>query len=55
MNSPSEDIKDILVADTGLSLVFATDLFIGVEPTLPKNCVTIFDTLDRGTLLEKGI
>ena len=44
MNSPSEDLKDILVADTSLSLVFASDLFIGAEPTIPKNCVTIFDT-----------
>jgi hypothetical protein len=25
-------------------LVFATDLFIGREPSLPKKCVTIFDT-----------
>jgi len=44
MNSPSQDIKDMLVADTDLSLVYATDLFIGKEPADPKNCVTIFDT-----------
>jgi len=44
MNSPSEDIKNMLVADTDLSLVFAENLFIAVEPTIPKNCVTIFDT-----------
>jgi hypothetical protein len=49
MNSPSEDIKDMLVADSGLNLIFdytdvSRNLFIGREPTLPKNCVTIFDT-----------
>jgi hypothetical protein len=57
MNIASQDIKDMLVADTNLSLVFATDLFIGVEPTLPKNCVTIFDMSGRPpqlTLAGKG-
>ena len=61
MNSPSEDIKDMLVADTSLSLVFdptgENNLFIAVEPTAPKNCVTIFDTLGRQpqlTLTGKG-
>lgn len=44
MNVPSEDIKDMLVTDSGLGLSFATNLFIGVEPYSPKNCVTIFDT-----------
>jgi len=44
MNAVSKDIKDMLVADTDLSLVFATNLFVGAEPTLPKDCVTIFDT-----------
>ena len=42
MNSPSEDIKDML--DTTLGLIFKDNLFIGREPILPKNCVTIFDT-----------
>ena len=42
MNPASEDIKDMLVADT--SLVFATDLFIAKEPAKPDNCVTIVDT-----------
>ena len=54
MNSPSEDIKDMLVADSSLSLTFATDLFIGREPTLPKNCVTIFDTAERAPQLTLG-
>lgn len=43
MNVVSEDIKDMLVADS-LGLTFADNLFIGREPTVPKNCVTIFDT-----------
>ena len=43
MNSPSIDVRDILVA-AGLGLVFGTNLFIGQEPTSPDNCVTIFDT-----------
>lgn len=45
MNAPSEDIKDMLVADTNLSLVFATDLFIGRVPTQPDNCAIIIDTV----------
>ena len=43
MNLPSEDIKAILVA-AGLSLTFSTNLFIGLEPVAPTNCVTIYDT-----------
>lgn len=44
MNAASVDIKDMLEADSGLALTFATDLFIGKEPPEPDNCVTIFDT-----------
>jgi hypothetical protein len=44
MNPVSEDIKDMLVADSSLGLAFATDLFIGREPDSPSNCVTIYDT-----------
>lgn len=44
MNAPTQDIKDILEADPGLGLIFATDLFVGKEPTEPDDCVTIFDT-----------
>lgn len=43
MNMPSEDIKDMLVADSSLGLTFATDLFIGKEPSTPNNVTTIFD------------
>lgn len=44
MNPASVDIKDLVEADSGLGLTFATDLFIGREPAAPDNCVTIFDT-----------
>jgi hypothetical protein len=44
MNSTSEDIKEMLVADSSLGLVFASNLFIGKEPATPYNSVTIFDT-----------
>jgi hypothetical protein len=43
MNVPSEDIKDLLEAESDLGLVFATNLFIGKEPTKPSNSVTLFD------------
>ena len=43
MNIVSEDIKDMLVAETALGLTFATNLFIGNEEKTPRNCVTIFD------------
>lgn len=45
MNSPSEDIKDILESSqAGLTLVYGTDLFRSFEPESPNFCVTIFDT-----------
>ena len=44
MNATSEDIKDMLEAESSLGLVFPTNLFIGREPTKPDDCVTIFDT-----------
>ena len=44
MNPASEDIKDMLADESSLGLAFATNLFIGEEPTLPDNCVTIYDT-----------
>lgn len=45
MLSPSKHIKDILEADT--SLVFGTDLFIGLGPTTPDNIVVLRDTGGR--------
>lgn len=44
MNIASNDIKDMLVAESGLGLVFLTNLFIGKEPPKPPNVVTIRDT-----------
>jgi len=47
MNAPSEDIKEMLEAygdSSGLDVVYATNLFIGREPTTPRDCITIFDT-----------
>lgn len=46
MNAPSDDIRDILEAagDSSGFTGIASDIFIGKEPALPKNCVTIFDT-----------
>ena len=40
----SSDIKDMLEADSQLGLVYKDNLFIGSEPSTPKNCVTIYDT-----------
>jgi hypothetical protein len=47
MNAPSIDIRDMLLAYgdySGLHLSFPTTLFIGEEPSMPDNSVTIFDT-----------
>jgi len=44
MNPASQDIKDILEADSSLGLTFADNLYIGREPETPDNTVTIFDT-----------
>jgi len=34
----------MLIAESSLALTFAQDLFIGNEPSSPRNVVTIFDT-----------
>ena len=44
MNTFSEDIKDMMAAESTLALTFGTDLFIGKEEKDPNNCVTIYDT-----------
>jgi len=47
MNACSEDIKDMLIADSSLGLSFGEDganLFTGREPSTPNDTVTIFDT-----------
>lgn len=43
MNTPTKDIKDMLVAESSLALTYATNLFIAREPAKPNDCVTIFD------------
>ena len=56
MNAPSVDIKDMLEAYSTLGLVYTDNLFIGVELTEPKNCVTIFDSPGmRPQLTMKGL
>lgn len=44
MNAPSEDVKDMLVAESWFNLTFQTNLFIGREPAKPNNTVTILDS-----------
>jgi hypothetical protein len=44
MNAPSIDIKDMLIAESSLALVFGTNLFIGHEPEGDVCCATIYDT-----------
>lgn len=43
MNSSAVDIKDMLLVESDLDLVFAENLFVGKEPASPDNVVTIFD------------
>jgi len=43
VNPSSIDISTLLEADSNLELTFAVNLFVGKEPALPDNCVTIFD------------
>ncbi len=44
MNPTSQDIKDMLEAQSSLDLTFNTNLFMNKEPARPNNAVTIFDT-----------
>lgn len=44
MNPASEDIKDMLVAESALALTLGTTLHLHREPAKPDNCVTIYDT-----------
>ena len=44
-NAPSIDIKDMIEdSNSGLSLVFNTDLFIASMPDSPHDCICIYDT-----------
>ena len=44
MNAPSKDIKDMLVAESGLNLTFNSNLFIGRMPGSPRNAIAILDS-----------
>lgn len=44
MNSPSDDVREMLEAQSSLGLIFRTNLFVGREPSVPAECVTIYDT-----------
>jgi hypothetical protein len=47
MNPSSIDIMHMLEASgdsSGINVTFASTIFIGKEPSTPKNCVTIYDT-----------
>ena len=54
MNPVSEDIKDMLVAESSLGLTFASNLFIGKEPKTPPNVVTIYDSGESPPQLTLG-
>jgi len=43
MNPPSEDVKDMITQSNGVG-TFGTNVFIGAEPLIPDECVTIYDT-----------
>lgn len=44
MNPASLDLVNMLVAESDIALTFAVDIFVGKEPSLPNDCVTVFDT-----------
>lgn len=46
MNNPASDLKDMIEAGD-LELYYNDNLYIGTEPPLPRDCVTIFDTAGR--------
>ena len=54
MNAPSEDIRNMLEAESSLGLVFAENLFLNAEPTNPDDAVTIFDTYGRPQMSLDG-
>lgn len=47
MNPSSVDIADMISEESAMGLSLAQTLFIGKEPALPADCVTIFDTPGR--------
>ena len=51
MNTAAEDVKDMLEAESVLGLVFKQNLFVGREPIIGNNCVTVYDTPGRPPVL----
>lgn len=43
MNAVEDDVVEMLEADSGLGLTFNENLFVGLEPDSPDDCVTVFD------------
>lgn len=43
MNSVAEDIKNMLLADSSLDLLFGTNLHLYKEPAFPDETVTIYE------------
>lgn len=54
MSFVTNDIRLILESVSALNLTFATNLFIGREPTAPDDCVTLYTggTSPRGVHLQ---
>lgn len=48
MRAVSDDIKDLLMAESDLGLTFAENLFISREPLTPDDVVTLYDTTGGG-------
>jgi len=44
MSTPAQDIRLILEGASSLGLSFGTDLFVGLMPDSPDECVSIIDT-----------
>jgi hypothetical protein len=47
MNPSSVDIVALLSAESVLGVTFAENIFVGKEPALPDDCITVFDTPGR--------
>jgi len=47
MNPASVDIAKLLTDESDLGLTFAEDVFVGKEPAVPNNTITVFDTPGR--------
>lgn len=43
MNTPSEDIKDMLLAESSFDLILGRNMFVGHEPPNPDDIVIVFD------------